>query len=116
MLAAIEGLPEEDREVFELVRLQGLSHAEAAGVVGVAVKTVQRIQRLIQNRIAAPGLRAGQEFRPPWFLRVLTSVPLLRNLPARMMAFGPRRGARHRHRRRRLAAVRRAGPRRQGLE
>jgi RNA polymerase sigma-70 factor (ECF subfamily) len=42
MLAAIEGLPEEDREVFELVRLQGLSYAEAAAVVGVAVKTVQR--------------------------------------------------------------------------
>ena len=42
MLAAIEGLPEEDREVFELVRLQGLTHAEAAEVVGVAVKTVQR--------------------------------------------------------------------------
>ena len=42
MLAAIEGLPEEDREVFELVRLQGLTHAEAAEVIGVSVKTVQR--------------------------------------------------------------------------
>jgi RNA polymerase sigma-70 factor (ECF subfamily) len=42
MLRAIEGLPEAEREVFELVRLQGLAHAEAAGVVGVSVKTVQR--------------------------------------------------------------------------
>jgi RNA polymerase sigma factor (sigma-70 family) len=42
MLSAIEGLPEEDREVFELVRIQGLMHAEAAAVVGVSVKTVQR--------------------------------------------------------------------------
>jgi RNA polymerase sigma factor (sigma-70 family) len=42
MLAAIEGLPEEDREVFELVRIQGLTHADAAAVVGVSVKTVQR--------------------------------------------------------------------------
>lgn len=42
MLAAIEGLPEDEREVFELVRIQGLTQAEAAGVVGVAVKTVQR--------------------------------------------------------------------------
>jgi RNA polymerase sigma-70 factor (ECF subfamily) len=42
MLRAIEGLPEEEREVFELVRIQGLTYAEAAGVVGVAVKTVQR--------------------------------------------------------------------------
>jgi len=42
MLAAIDGLPEEEREVFELVRIQGLPYAEAAGVVGVSVKTVQR--------------------------------------------------------------------------
>ena len=42
MLLAIENLPEEDREVFELVRIQGLAHAEAAAVVGVSVKTVQR--------------------------------------------------------------------------
>jgi RNA polymerase sigma-70 factor (ECF subfamily) len=42
MLRAIEGLPADEREVFELVRLQGLTHAEAAGVVGVSVKTVQR--------------------------------------------------------------------------
>src|SRR6185369_3808327 len=36
MLGAIEGLPEDEREVFELVRIQGLTHAEAAGVVGGA--------------------------------------------------------------------------------
>ena len=42
MLVAIEGLPPEDREVFELVRIQGLSNAETADVVGVSVKTVQR--------------------------------------------------------------------------
>lgn len=42
MLAAIDGLPEEEREVFDLVRIQGLSYAETADVVGVSVKTVQR--------------------------------------------------------------------------
>jgi RNA polymerase sigma-70 factor (ECF subfamily) len=42
MLAAIEGLPEVEREVFDLVRIQGLTHAEAAEVVGVSEKTVQR--------------------------------------------------------------------------
>ena len=42
MLAAIEGLPEDEREVFDLVGIQGLTHAEAAAVVGVSVKTVQR--------------------------------------------------------------------------
>jgi RNA polymerase sigma-70 factor (ECF subfamily) len=42
MLGAIEGLPEDEREVFDLVGIQGLTHAEAAAVVGVSVKTVQR--------------------------------------------------------------------------
>lgn len=42
MLRAIEGLPEDEREVFELVRIQGLTYAEAAGVVGASAKTVQR--------------------------------------------------------------------------
>jgi RNA polymerase sigma factor (sigma-70 family) len=42
MLEAIDGLPEQEREVFELVRIQGLTHTEAAGIVGVSVKTVQR--------------------------------------------------------------------------
>ena len=37
-----EDLPERDREVFDLVGLQGLTLAEAAGVVAVSEKTVQR--------------------------------------------------------------------------
>jgi RNA polymerase sigma-70 factor (ECF subfamily) len=42
MLDAIDSLPEEEREVFELVRVQGLTHPEAAGVLGMSPKTVQR--------------------------------------------------------------------------
>ena len=42
MLAAIDNLPEDEREVFGLVRLQGLTHAEAAEVLAVSTKTVQR--------------------------------------------------------------------------
>jgi RNA polymerase sigma-70 factor (ECF subfamily) len=42
MLGAIDGLPEDEREVFDLVGIQGLTHAEAAVVVGVSEKTVQR--------------------------------------------------------------------------
>jgi RNA polymerase sigma factor (sigma-70 family) len=42
MLEAIENLPEDEREAFGLVRLQGLTHSEAAEVLGVAAKTVQR--------------------------------------------------------------------------
>src|SRR5262249_13283547 len=42
MLGAIEGLPEDEREVFDLVGIHGLTHAEAAAVVGGSVETVQR--------------------------------------------------------------------------
>jgi RNA polymerase sigma-70 factor (ECF subfamily) len=42
MLAAIDNLPEEEREAFDLVRIQGLSQAEAAGVLGVSAMTVNR--------------------------------------------------------------------------
>jgi RNA polymerase sigma-70 factor (ECF subfamily) len=49
MLVAIEGLPEAEREVFDLVRIQGLTYVEAAGVVGVTEKTVQR--RLNRGRL-----------------------------------------------------------------
>jgi RNA polymerase sigma-70 factor (ECF subfamily) len=49
ILGAIEELPEEEREVFELVRIQGLTHAEAAAVVGVSTKTVLR--RLNRARV-----------------------------------------------------------------
>ena len=42
ILQAIENLPEEEREVFSLVRIQGLAHNEAGGVLGVSIKTVQR--------------------------------------------------------------------------
>ena len=42
MLEAIDNLPEDEREVFGLVRLQGLTHVEAAEVLDVSVKSVQR--------------------------------------------------------------------------
>ena len=64
MLGAIEGLPEVEQEVFDLVRIQGLTHAEAAQVVGVSEKTVQRrlnrarlllAKQLADLRPATPG-------------------------------------------------------------
>jgi RNA polymerase sigma-70 factor (ECF subfamily) len=42
MLDAIDKLPEEEREVFDLVRIQGLTQTEVAEVLGVSAKTVQR--------------------------------------------------------------------------
>ena len=42
MLEAIESLPEDERETFCLVRVQGMTQTDAAAVLGVSVKTVQR--------------------------------------------------------------------------
>ena len=42
MLDAIDELPEDEREVFGLVHVQGLMTGEAAEVLGVSVRTVQR--------------------------------------------------------------------------
>lgn len=42
MFEAIDSLPEYEREVFELVRIQGLTHPETAEVLCVSTKTVQR--------------------------------------------------------------------------
>jgi RNA polymerase sigma factor (sigma-70 family) len=42
MLETIDALPDEEREVFGLVHVQGLMQGEAAQVLGVSVRTVQR--------------------------------------------------------------------------
>jgi RNA polymerase sigma-70 factor (ECF subfamily) len=42
MLEAIDRLPEDEREVFDLVRIHGLTQTESAAVLGVSTKTVQR--------------------------------------------------------------------------
>ena len=42
MLEAIANLPGDEREAFDLVRIQGLSQAEAAQVLGVSAMTVNR--------------------------------------------------------------------------
>ncbi len=56
-----------------------------------AIRIVQRIQAYLQRRIAAPALRPGTSFRPPLLLQIGQYIPVLRNLPAKMLAFGPRR-------------------------
>lgn len=42
ILETIDKLPDDEREVFDLVHVQGLTEAEAAAVLGVAARTVQR--------------------------------------------------------------------------
>ncbi len=40
--AQVEALPEEEREVFDLLFYQGLPQAEAAAVLGVSERTIKR--------------------------------------------------------------------------
>jgi RNA polymerase sigma factor (sigma-70 family) len=42
MLEAIDNLPDEEREVFDLVRVQGMSQADVARLLDVAAVTVKR--------------------------------------------------------------------------
>jgi RNA polymerase sigma-70 factor (ECF subfamily) len=69
MLGAIEGLPEDEREVFDLVGIQGLTHAEAAAVVGVSQKTVQRrlnrARLLLAERLADLRPATSSDPTPP---------------------------------------------------
>jgi RNA polymerase sigma-70 factor (ECF subfamily) len=60
MLRAIDELPEDEREVFDLLRIQGMTQAEATPLLGVSAATVKR--RL--NR--GPRLRAERlaDLRP----------------------------------------------------
>lgn len=54
-------------------------------------RVIQRIQAYLQENIAAQALRATGSFQVPLMLRILLTIPGLRNLPARMIAWGPRR-------------------------
>jgi RNA polymerase sigma-70 factor (ECF subfamily) len=69
MLGVIEGLPEDEREVFDLVGIQGLAHAEVAMVVGVSEKTVQRrlnrARLLLVERLRDVRPAASCESAPP---------------------------------------------------
>jgi RNA polymerase sigma-70 factor (ECF subfamily) len=65
MLEAIGQLPEEEREAFDLVRVQGMTQSEAAQMLGVSTATVKRRLnrglRLLTEQLA--DLRPGE--KPP---------------------------------------------------
>ncbi len=71
MIEAIDRLPEGEREAFDLVRIQGMTQAEAAQVLGVTVLTVKRrlnrcmrvltatLRDLAPGGASAPAVRGG---------------------------------------------------------
>jgi RNA polymerase sigma-70 factor (ECF subfamily) len=68
MLDAISDLPEDEREAFDLVRVQGMTQVEAAELLGVSVATVKRRLsrglRLLTEQLAdlRPGQRSPDSF------------------------------------------------------
>jgi 2-polyprenyl-6-methoxyphenol hydroxylase-like FAD-dependent oxidoreductase len=54
-------------------------------------RVIQAVQSLIQRRVIAGALQANQTFRVPLLLRLFLKVPFLRDLPARVLAFGVRK-------------------------
>jgi 2-polyprenyl-6-methoxyphenol hydroxylase-like FAD-dependent oxidoreductase len=54
-------------------------------------RVIQTMQSFLQKNLVANVLGSRQPTRPPWQLRLLLRVPVLRHLPSRLVAFGARR-------------------------
>jgi len=54
------------------------------------MQVIQRIQVLIQNNLLSPALASSERPKPPLIMRLIAWVPLLRRIPARVLAVGVR--------------------------
>jgi hypothetical protein len=48
----------------------------------------QKIQLTMQNRIIGPALQSTRDPRPPWLFKLFDAFPMLRRIPARLLALG----------------------------
>ena len=55
------------------------------------VKVIQWIQSQLQKRIIAAALKSDKPLQLPSFMRLILRIPVVRDLPARILAFGVRR-------------------------
>lgn len=67
-------------EISDLKRVQRLRE--------LPTRIIQRLQRLVQERVIVAALRSNQTLSLPFPIRLLLKIPFLRNLPARLLAFG----------------------------
>jgi len=51
-------------------------------------RVIQAVQAQVQKNVLAPALEGGGSFSPPLLLRLLPRIPLLRDLPGRLIAYG----------------------------
>ena len=54
-------------------------------------RAIQWLQAQVQKRVITTALNTNQTFQLPLFVRILLKIPYLRDLPARVIAFGVRR-------------------------
>ena len=54
-------------------------------------RVIQSLQARVQRGILQPGLRWDQTFEPPKFLRYIPKIPILRNIPGRIIGMGVRK-------------------------
>lgn len=56
----------------------------------LATRVIQGLQLTLQNNVIAPTLSSREAMRPPFFLRLMSWLPVLRRLPARLFGLGVR--------------------------
>lgn len=54
-------------------------------------KTIQAFQSFLQRRLVSNALQRERPAKVPWQLRLFTKIPVIRDLPPRLIAFGPKR-------------------------
>jgi len=54
-------------------------------------RVIQGFQSLMQKRLVAPALASKEQARVPLMARILVRIPFVRNIPSRLIGFGPRR-------------------------
>jgi 2-polyprenyl-6-methoxyphenol hydroxylase-like FAD-dependent oxidoreductase len=68
------------------LKLDDLAAVERRRVWPTAI--IQRVQTLVQRNIIAAALNPNKPFRLPLALRLMLRVPVLRDIPSRLIAFG----------------------------
>ena len=54
-------------------------------------RVIQRMQSIMQSKLIVRVLQSTRPATVPWQLKLLVKIPILRDIPSRLIAFGPRR-------------------------
>jgi 2-polyprenyl-6-methoxyphenol hydroxylase-like FAD-dependent oxidoreductase len=54
------------------------------------MKVIQRVQVIVQDKLLSPALSSNERPRPPFVMRLIQWLPVLRRLPARVLGLGVR--------------------------